>query len=75
MVEDAAGASWVDDPDLDIHHHVVREKLPRVARAAKRRALQDLVGRLAVQPLDPQRPLWKMHLVENYRDEDGRPAC
>ena len=23
------GASWVDDEDFDIHHHVVREKLPR----------------------------------------------
>ena len=32
------------------------------------------VQKLAVQPLDPTRPLWKMHLVENYRDEDGQEA-
>jgi diacylglycerol O-acyltransferase len=74
VVDDAAGATWVEDTDLDIHAHVVREKLPRVAKGREKAALQDLVGRLAVQPLDPKRPLWKMHLVENYRDEDGQPA-
>ncbi len=74
VVDDAAGATWVEDADLDIHAHVVREKLPRVAKGREKAALQDLVGRLAVQPLDPKRPLWKMHLVENYRDEDGQPA-
>jgi hypothetical protein len=72
VVEDPAGATWVEDPDLDIHDHVVRERLPRVAKGREKAALQDLVGRLAVQPLDPKRPLWKMHLVENYRDEDGQ---
>lgn len=74
VVEDAAGATWVDVPDLDIHDHVVREKLPRVARGREQAALQDLVGRLAMEPLDRRRPLWKMHLVENYHDEHGRPA-
>jgi diacylglycerol O-acyltransferase len=74
VVEDPAGATWVEDPDLDIHDHVVRERLPRVAKGREKAALQDLVGRLAVLPLDPKRPLWKMHLVENYRDEDGKPA-
>jgi len=74
VVEDATGASWVEDAGFDIYKHVVRERLPRVARGAEKAALQDLVGRLAVEPLDPSRPLWKMHLVENYRDEDGKPA-
>jgi hypothetical protein len=32
VVEDPAGATWVEDPDLDIHDHVVRERLPRVAK-------------------------------------------
>ena len=74
VVEDATGANWVEDAGFDIYKHVVRERLPRVARGAEKAALQDLVGRLAVEPLDPSRPLWKMHLVENYRDEDGKPA-
>ncbi len=75
VVEDATGATWVEDAGFDIHRHVVREKLPRVARGGEKAALQALVGRLAVEPLDAARPLWKMHLVENYRDEDGKPAC
>ena len=74
VVEDATGATWVEDHALDIHDHVVREKLPKVARGGEKVALQDLVGRLAMEPLDPARPLWKMHLVENYRDEDGQAA-
>jgi len=74
VVEDAAGATWVEDAKLDIHDHVVREKLPRVARGGEQAALQELVGRLAMVPLDPKRPLWKMHLIENYRDQDGQPA-
>ncbi len=74
VVEDAAGATWVDVPDLDIHQHVVRERLPRVARGKEQAALQALVGRLAMEPLDHRRPLWKMHLIENYRDEQGREA-
>ncbi len=47
VVQDATGATWVEDPNLDIHDHVVREKLPRVARGHEEAALQDLVGRLA----------------------------
>lgn len=74
VVEDAAGATWVDVPGLDVHQHVVRERLPRVARGKEQAALQALVGRLAMEPLDHRRPLWKMHLIENYRDEQGREA-
>ena len=74
VVQDATGATWVEDPNLDIHDHVVREKLPRVARGQEEAALKELVGRLATEPLDPNRPLWKMHLVENYRDPDGNEA-
>ncbi len=34
---------------------------------AGKRELQALVSRLARTPLDPARPLWQFHLVENYR--------
>ena len=74
VVQDAAGASWVEQPDLDICDHVVRETLPRVSRGGEQGALQALVGRLATEPLDPSRPLWKMDFIENYRDENGKEA-
>ena len=66
VVEDAAGASWVDDEDFDIHHHVVREPLKRKRGQSSREALQDRVAELASTPLDPQRPLWQYRLVEDF---------
>jgi len=66
VVQDAAGASWVDDESFDVHRHVVREKLPRGRGASPRAALQRRAGELAATPLDPQAPLWQFHLVESY---------
>ncbi|MEJ8835263.1 wax ester/triacylglycerol synthase family O-acyltransferase [Ramlibacter sp. AN1133] len=60
---------WVEH-EVDIAQHVVREKLPRT-RGGPQVALQNRIGELAMQPLDHGRPLWQMHLVENY---DGGSA-
>jgi diacylglycerol O-acyltransferase len=68
--EDATGARWVDH-DVDIHEHVVREKLEPHRHANAQEALQHRIGELAMEPLDRSRPLWKMHLVEDY---DGGSA-
>lgn len=67
VVEDAAGATWVEDGKFDIARHVVREKLPKARKGQEQQALQDRVGELAMQPLDPKRPLWQIHLVEDYQ--------
>jgi diacylglycerol O-acyltransferase len=66
VVEDAMGASWVDDPDFDIHHHVRREKLVRRPGQSEREALQARVGELSAMPLDRTRPLWQFELIEHY---------
>ena len=67
VVRDATGAaSWVADEDFDIHHHVVREKLVRAKGQGEREALQARVGELATTPLDPARPLWQFHLIEDH---------
>jgi len=67
VVEDAAGATWVEDAELDVERHVVCEKLPRTAKGREQSALQDRVGELAMQPLDHKHPLWQIHLVEDYQ--------
>ncbi|MEP6823660.1 MAG: wax ester/triacylglycerol synthase family O-acyltransferase [Ramlibacter sp.] len=67
VVEDTAGATWVEDQDFDIEKHVVREKLPRHAKGQEQAALQDRMGELAMLPLDRKRPLWQFHLVEDYQ--------
>ncbi len=65
VVHDAAGAWWEEDADFDIDQHVVRIGLPGKGGKAE---LQKLAATLASQALDPTRPLWQFHLVENYRD-------
>jgi len=71
VVEDAAGATWVEDADFNIERHVVREKLPRHARGKHQSALQQRVGLLAMEPLDARHPLWQISLIEDY---DGGSA-
>lgn len=71
VVEDRTGASWVDTPGLDVRQLVVREKLSRRRAGGAQAALQARIGQLAMEPLDRQLPLWRMHLVEDY---DGGSA-
>jgi len=61
-------AYWETVADFDIDDHVVRVALPG---KAGRKELQALVSRLAITPLNPARPLWQYHFVENF---DGGSA-
>lgn len=72
VVEDAMGASWVADRGFDLQHHVARETLKPRRGQGLRAALEDRVAVLAATPLDPGRPLWQLHLVEDYVDAEGR---
>ena len=75
VMEDAAGATWVNDRKFDLANHVVRETLPKASRTVtgnhQQGALQDRVAELATQRLDPKRPLWQIHLIEDYTGPDG----
>lgn len=62
-VVDTSGAWW-EAADFDINQHLVRTALPG---RADTRELQQLAAQLASQSLDHNKPLWQMHLVENYR--------
>ena len=63
VVQDPSGAWWEDDGNFDFDHHLVRIALPG---DAGKNELQKLAAQLAGQGLDAMRPLWQMHLVENY---------
>jgi len=65
-VADAMGASWVEDDDFDISHHVISVPLERGPKQSERAALQQRCGELATTPLDPERPLWQFELIEDY---------
>jgi NRPS condensation-like uncharacterized protein len=54
---------WEDDPDFDLAAHLAPIVLPEPADQA---VLQAFVSTLMSTPLDAERPLWHMYLVENY---------
>src|SRR3954447_4413251 len=56
---------WVDDPHLNLGYHVRRTALPPPGSADELRAL---VSRVFSQPLDRDKPLWEMWLVERLAD-------
>ena len=56
---------WVDDRHFDIDAHLHRVALPS---PGDKIALQELTNDLMSTPLDFSKPLWQMHLVENYGD-------
>lgn len=60
---------WVDDPDFELDHHLHRHRLKRPGRMAE---LATYVGNYASHPLDRDRPLWDMVVVEGL--EGGRLA-
>jgi len=62
-VQEVSGAFWQDDPDFDLDAHLKRRALP--GKAGKKE-LQALAGELAVQPLNPAKPLWRFDLIEDY---------
>jgi len=54
---------WEDDPDFDLSRHVRRARL---RRPGDDRALQRYVNRFVSTPLERDRPLWQMHLIDGY---------
>ncbi|MFL5908401.1 MAG: wax ester/triacylglycerol synthase family O-acyltransferase, partial [Solirubrobacterales bacterium] len=59
---------WGDDPAFDVRRHVRHVSVPRPGRLDQ---LRDLVGRVMSEPLDLERPLWQLYLVEGL---SGRHA-
>jgi WS/DGAT/MGAT family acyltransferase len=62
-VERAGSWYWETDPNFDIEVHIHRTALPGKADQAE---LQELASQLASTPLDKNKPMWEVHLVENY---------
>ncbi len=69
VVEDAIGASWVEDGTFDIARHVVAERLQVRAGEVPLQALKRRVAELAATPLPADRPLWEFRLVEDLDGE------
>ncbi len=61
-----ANPVWVDDADFDVTYHVRRSGLPRPGTEQQ---LLALVSRVTSQPLDRDRPLWEVYLVEGLEGD------
>jgi WS/DGAT/MGAT family acyltransferase len=62
--EERSGSMWwIPDPDFDLSRHIRRLRLPGPGGKSE---LQRFVSELSSTPLDPNRPLWQFHLVEDY---------
>jgi diacylglycerol O-acyltransferase len=60
---------WVDDPDFDLSYHVRRAALPSPGDDA---TLREYTARVFARPLDLNKPLWEMTIVEGL--SGGRVA-
>jgi WS/DGAT/MGAT family acyltransferase len=60
-----ASPVWVDDSEFDLGYHLRRSALPRPGSDDQ---LRELVARVQSRPLDRNRPLWEMYLVEGLAD-------
>ena len=63
-IESRAGEYWwVDDPYFEESRHIKRVRLAGKGDQAE---LQRFIAQLASEPLDKSRPLWQLHIVEDY---------
>lgn len=61
---------WAEDEFFDFESHL---QLHRLSAPADWQQFSDLVGRVHSRPLDMNRPLWEMHLVENLDGLEDYP--
>ncbi len=64
-----ANPVWVDDGRFDIEFHVRRSAVPRPGTMDQ---VRELAARIVSRPLDRDKPLWEVYLVEGI--EGGRVA-
>jgi WS/DGAT/MGAT family acyltransferase len=68
VVRTPAATFWEDDDQFELGRHVRRIGLPGDGGRAE---LQTLVSDLVATPLDPGKPMWEFHVVDNF---DGGSA-
>ncbi|MCA9996351.1 MAG: wax ester/triacylglycerol synthase family O-acyltransferase [Anaerolineales bacterium] len=56
---------WEDDPTFDLNAHVHHVALPA---PGDRATLQAMVSDLLATPLDFSKPLWQLHIIDNYKE-------
>lgn len=73
VVEESSGAFWQEVP-VDLDQHVICLDLPPPVpgQSDNKAQLEALVGELAGTALNPDLPLWQMHLIGQCIGSDGQ---
>ncbi len=58
-------AIWELDPHFDLRSHLHRVALPP---PGDQRVLEEMISDLTATPLDPTKPLWHLHYIENLEN-------
>ena len=56
---------WIEDPDFELDRHVRYSSVPPPGAHAD---LEAMVAEVASTPLDRDRPLWEMHVIDGLAD-------
>ncbi len=62
---------WIEDPDFDLEFHVRHIALPK---PGDWRQLCIQAARIHARPLDRNKPLWEMYVIEGLDGVEGLPA-
>jgi WS/DGAT/MGAT family acyltransferase len=62
---------WVDDVEFDVEAHVSHVALPK---PGDWRQFNILASRIHARPLDMNRPLWQIHVIEGLDKLEGLPS-
>jgi len=65
-ISGVGNAIWELDPKFDIRSHLHRIALPA---PGNKETLQELISDLTATPLDPTKPLWQAHYIENFEGD------
>jgi diacylglycerol O-acyltransferase len=63
---------WREHERFDVDAHVCESALPEPGDEA---ALNAMIGETMSKPLDPQQPLWELHVIHGLRDVQGARAA
>jgi diacylglycerol O-acyltransferase / wax synthase len=63
-------AWFVQGAEVDLDHHLRHHALPEPGSDMQ---LNDLYARIAVQPMDVNRPLWEIHIIDGLDSIEGAP--
>ncbi len=56
---------WIEDPEFDIDFHVRHHAVPP---PGNREQLAEVISRIVARPLDRNRPLWELYVIEGVEN-------